>query len=255
MRLRSNLLKPKLASGEPVIGTFLEIPSPQIVELLGIAGFDFVIVDCEHGAIGLERTEDLIRAAASTSISPMVRVAACDPVLVRQPLDMGAAGIHVPQIGSHEAAVNAVRYSSFHPRGDRGMQPFVRGASYRSYPTAEYLRSANEDRVLVVHLEAAECLTDLDRILEIDGIDVVFIGPYDLSQSLGVPGEVEHSKVVEMMTQIAVRARESNRIIGTFCDTPEIAARWRDAGVQYLALSVDANLFLDGARRFLAPLR
>jgi 4-hydroxy-2-oxoheptanedioate aldolase len=253
--LRRNLLSDKYEAQGYVIGTFLEIPSPQLVELLGLAGFDFVVIDREHGAIGLERTEELIRAAASTGICPLVRVAECDPISIRQPLDMGAVGIHVPQINSAEMARLAVRSASFYPRGDRGMQPFVRGASYRSYPTAEYLQEANEDTVMVVHIEGKEGVAAFEEIAAVDGVDVAFVGPYDLSQSLGIPGMVESPLIKEKMDQVLRQAKGKQIAVGTYCDDVRKAMEWRKLGVTYLTVSVDAHIFLSAAKRIASQLK
>ncbi len=244
-----------LRSGRTLIGVFVEIPSPQVVEALGLGGFDFVIVDREHGSIDLGRTEDMIRAAAAAGVTPMVRVARCDPVDIRQPLDMGAAGVHVPQIESAEMARAAVRAAKFHPLGERGLQPFVRAASYRSYPTAEYLRRANEETAVVLHIEGTRGVAELPEILAVEGVDVVFLGPYDLSQAMGVPGEVAHPRVEEKMRVAVASARAAGKMVGTFCDDMASARRWRDAGVSYLAVGIDATILLNAARAIAGGLR
>jgi 4-hydroxy-2-oxoheptanedioate aldolase len=253
--LRANSIKAKLASQDCVFGTFCGISSPTVMEILGLAGFDFAVIDREHGTFTLGETENLIRAAASTSISPMVRVGGADPTSVRQPLDMGAAGIHVPQIESAAMAADVVRAALFHPRGERGLQPWVRNASYGVQPLAEYLADKNEDTCLVLHLEGHLALKELDAILSVDGYDVLFIGPYDLSHSLGIPGEVNHPKVRETMHRIVEETRRAGKYAGTFCATPEAALEWRAAGVNYLAVGMDANLLLTAARSLVTVLR
>ncbi len=253
--LRDNSLKRKIAEQEFVLGTFLEVPSPQLVEILGLAGFDFVVIDREHGSIDLGQTEDLIRACLSTQISPVVRVAECDPVLIRQPLDMGAAGIHVPQIGSVESAALAIRSSRFHPGGDRGLQPFVRAASYRACPTPDYLARANRDTAMIFHIEGKEGVDALDGILALDGADVAFLGPYDLSQSLGVPGQVKHPVVREKMIEVVEKGKAAGKCIGAYCDDIGTAREWRSVGVRYLAVSIDAAIFLRGAEAIVRGLR
>ena len=248
-------MKRKLAEQECVIGTFLEIPSPQLVELLGLAGFDFVIIDREHGSIDLNQTEELIRASLSTGISPLVRVAQCDPVLIRQPLDMGAVGVHVPQVGSVDSAQVAIRSSRFHPHGDRGLQPYVRAASFRAHPTAEFLRETSRDVAVIVHIEGKEGVEAIDGILALDGLDVAFIGPYDLSQSLGVPGEVKHPRVREKMVEVVAKGQAAGKCVGTYCDDSETACEWRRMGVRYLAVSIDAAIFFKAAERIVQELR
>lgn len=248
-------LRQRLRQGEFVLGTFLEIPSPALVEILGLAGFDFVIIDREHGPVDLAVTEHLIRAAQCVGISPVVRVAANDPVLVRQPLDMDAAGVQVPQIGSREEAQSVVRGTMFAPLGERGLQPFVRGARYRELPPSAFMRSANETAALVIHIEGESAARELKPILEVDRIDVIFIGPYDLSQSLGVPGQVDHPKVIEMAESIVEATRAAGKCAGIFCDSPESAAKWRQRGVGYAALSMDAMIFRNACKDLVARVK
>ncbi len=253
--LRFNSLKHKLSEQDCVFGTFCEIGSPAVIEILGLAGFDFVVIDREHAAISLPETENLIRAAAGTGISPMVRVPDTHAISVRQPLDMGAAGIHVPQIESAALATEAVRAALFHPHGERGLQPWVRNASYGAQPLDEYLQQKNAETCIVLHLEGHRALKELDAILQVDGFDVLFIGPYDLSHSLGIPGQVNHPHVYEAMMKIVESTRSAGKYAGTFCATAEAAAQWRAAGVTYLAVSMDANLLLTSARNLVTVLR
>lgn len=241
-------LRSRLHAGEFVLGTFVELPSPAVVEILGLAGFDFAIIDREHGSIDLEAAENLVRAAQCVGVAPIVRVAENHPVLVRQPLDMGAAGVQVPQVGSKESAEAVVRSAMFAPEGERGLQPFVRGASYRAVEPATFMASSNRDSVLAVHIEGESGAANLESILEVARIDVIFIGPYDLSQSLGVPGEVNHPKVEKRVAEIAALARAAGKRTGMFCDHPASVARWRAAGITYAALSIDATIFLNACR-------
>lgn len=251
--LRQTWLKPKLAEKPYVIGTFVEIPSPQVVEILGLVGFDFVVVDCEHGAIGLEKVEDMVRAGAAADVSVLVRVPQCDPVAIRLPLDMGAAGIHVPQVESLAMAQTAAESARFFPRGNRGMQPYVRAASYRTFPTADYLRQSNELVTTVVHIEGSGGVAQMNEILALDGIDVAFLGPYDLSQAFGVPGQVDDPRIADAIEQ-AVRHAGGKTVIGTYADSPESARRWIDRGVRYLTVGLDALWLRKGAEEVLRVL-
>jgi len=247
--LRAGQLGQKYEEQGFVVGTFVEVPSPQIVEILGLAGFDFVVIDREHGAIDLETTENMIRAAEATGTVPLVRVPACDAVSIRQALDMGAAGVHIPQIQSAVMAATAARAARFFPHGERGLQPFVRAASYRAYPTAEFLQRSNEATVVVLQIEGAEGVAHLGEIAEVDGIDVLFVGPYDLSQSLGTPGLVDSPLVREKMRLVIERTQAKNVTIGTYCDDVRTALEWRNLGVTYLVVGMDAYFLLSAARR------
>jgi 4-hydroxy-2-oxoheptanedioate aldolase len=254
-RLRVNSLKKKLESCDFVIGTFLQIPAPQLVELLGLAGFDFLIVDGEHGAMGSIEMENLIRAALSTEISVMVRPANCNACAISQPLDWGAAGIQAPQVDSGEMARQVVRASKYHPLGMRGLQPYVRAASYRACSTDEYLCKANAETLVVVQVEGKEGLADLESISQVEGVDVIFVGPYDLSQSLGVPGQVGHSRVRQTIADTVQLVQNAGKYFGTYCDDVETALEYRKLGVSYLSVSIETKILLAGARSMIARLR
>lgn len=232
-----------------VAGPFVEAGSPALIEILGLAGFDFVIIDCEHAALSGEAVGHLIRAAEAAAISPLVRVRHNEPAAILEALDLGAAGLHVPQISSPADALNAVRAAKFPPRGSRGFNPFVRAARYGATPVAEFRRSADEDTLLVLHIEARESLDEVDQILAVPGFDVAFLGPYDLSQSLGIPGEVTHPRVREALRAIVRAARSYGVAVGCFANNPEQARLWLAEGVSYLAYSVDSVLFLEACRK------
>lgn len=255
LRLRTNSLKRKLQDKDCVFGTFVEIPSPAIVELLGLAGFDFAVVDREHGPIDRSESEQLVRAGVSGGISVVVRVSDHSPATMAQPLDQGAAGIHVPHVTSSEMARCAVQATRYHPLGERGIQPYVRAASYRSFPTAEYLATANDETVLVAQVEGVEGIANLKSILNVEGIDVAFVGPYDLSQSLGIPGQVRHPRVKEAISEAVALARRSGKRIGTYCDDVEVANEYRKLGVSYLTVSIDAGMFLAAAQALISKLQ
>ena len=255
MRLRGNSLKEKLASQKFVVGTFLEIPSPVLVELLGLAGFDFVIVDREHGPIDRSQTENLIRAGVSTDISVIVRTSNGEATAVAQPLDWGADGIQVPQVASAEMARQVVHSSKYHPLGMRGLQPYVRAASYHSYDTAEYLAHANQESVVIAQVEGVEGIKNLDSILQVEGLDIAFVGPYDLSQALGIPAQVKDARVREAMAGAVLSARKAGKSVGTYCDDVESAQEYIALGVSYLAVSIDAYIFLSSARSIISKLR
>jgi 4-hydroxy-2-oxoheptanedioate aldolase len=244
--LKKNWLKPKLASQPYVLGTFVELPSPQIVEILGLAGFDFIVIDGEHGAIPLDKMEEMVRAAAGTGICPLVRVPQPDSVSVRLPLDLGAVGVHVPQIESTQLAETALRGARFYPQGERGMQPYVRAASYRAYPTSEYLAESNREVTTVLHIEGRGGLDAIDRILELDGVDVAFVGPYDLSQALGIPGQVDDPRIGAAIREVVQKAGD-RVVVGTYADTADRALEWIAAGVRYLTVSCDAGILRSAA--------
>jgi len=202
--MRDNLTKRALRDGEAVFGCFVRYPDPTLVEVVTYHGWDFVIFDGEHGTLEPRECENLVRSAELHDVTPIVRVPTNQPHVILRLMDTGAQGLHVPWVGDAEDAERAVRSVKYQPRGQRGLAG-VRAADYgQRGPLAEYVRRANDETLVVVHVETASAVDQVDEIAAVDGIDVVFLGPADLSQSLGVPGEVRHPLVLEHMERAAV---------------------------------------------------
>lgn len=236
--------KDKLAKGEPVYGPFMKATDAAFVECAGHAGFDFVILDMEHGPAGFSDLQNLIRGAEAAGVLPVVRTYDSSEIAIGKALDLGAKGIQVPQIRSAEEAGDVVKAAKFFPQGERGVCRFVRAARYSATPRNEYFERANE-ALVILQVEGKQVLNELDGILGVEGLDILFTGPYDLSQSLGVPGQVSHPSVIEAVKHITARAKAAGVVTGVFCDTFEAAALWRNAGIQYLSYSVDTGIYTD----------
>lgn len=247
-------LRDRLAAGETLYGPFAKTHDPFLIEILGRAGFDFVILDREHGPNGIRETLPLVLAAERSGLLPVVRVPRPEAATMQHVLDLGLAGVQVPQVQTEADARGVVEGARFHPLGERGVCRYVRAAGYGMADRAAYFRSQNEVAT-IIHIEGMEGVRNLDTILAVEGLDVIFVGPYDLSQSLGVPGEVEHPKVLEAVEDIVNRCRHAGKYVGTFVETPERAAAYRDAGVRYLAYGVDVGFFADACRATLAELK
>lgn len=238
--LRRNSARRKLQEKGFLLGAFVEIAAPEVVEILGAAGMDFAVIDQEHGALAPETVAGMIRAASSSDIAPLVRVRdnAAGPIL--EALDLGAAGLHVPQIGSRAAAAAAVRYTRYPPAGERGFNPFVRAWSFGAAPV-------EEDVLTVLHIEADRAVTSAEDIVSVPGVDVAFLGPYDLSMTLGIPGQVTDERVRAAMREVGAVVARHGVALGTYANTVEHAEIWLREGVQYLACGVDQNLLLRAA--------
>jgi 4-hydroxy-2-oxoheptanedioate aldolase len=239
-------LTERLRNGKPFLAPFSIIPSMEIVELVAAAGFDGVVLDTEHGAHGNEALAPLILAARANGIYPVVRVRSSDPGWIGASLDAGAAGIIVPQIGSAAEADRAVRAARFAPDGNRGANPFVRAAGYDG--RKEWYAQANREIAVLLMIEGASGVAALAEILETPNLDGIFIGPNDLSHSLGVPGEVAHPKVVETIEAIIAVCRAKGMSCGIFSATPDNARHWIDRGVTFVGLGVDTALVLKAMR-------
>lgn len=253
--MRHNRLKEALSSQPAAYGPFVTIASPPLVELMGYAGFDFVIIDSEHGSMGFESVENLVRAADSVGITSIVRVPKNDEAYILKALDTGAGGVMVPHIEDRGAAEEAVAASRFAPEGRRGVSPYTRAASYSHIEKEKYFRLANEEVMVVLQIEGVRGLENLDEVLGVKGIDIIFIGPYDLSQSLGVPGAIRDRRVAEAMARVVDKCRGRGVTVGTFADTPEMAREWVGRGVRFIGYSVDTGIILDKCREIVRELR
>ncbi|MCA0932501.1 aldolase [Lutimonas saemankumensis] len=243
--MKRNQLKDHLSKGKTVYGPFCKIQDATMVEIAALSGFDFIILDMEHGPFSIETVQTLIRTAEARGITPVVRVTENSETLILRTLDVGARCIQVPKISSKSDAQKVIKATKFYPQGERGMCRYVRAADYTHEDKAKYFGSANESILTIIHIEGLEGLDNLAEILEVEGIDVIFLGPYDLSQSCGVPGEVNHEKVVSKMKDAVILAQKRGKKIGTFTENVEDAEKWKQIGVQYIAYSVDVGLVLN----------
>jgi len=236
--------KKRLADGEVVFGPFMKTGDPAFVEIAGYAGFDFVILDMEHGPVSFENLQNLIRGAIIAGTVPIVRTTDSSETCVSRALDLGAMGIQIPQVQTADEAKSCVSAAKFYPSGKRGVCRFVRAAGYSTIPRDEYFASAN-NALVILQLEGKKAIQNIDEILDVEGIDIIFIGPYDLSQSMGYPGQVSHPAVIKKMRQIVDNTRKRGIVVGTFTDTMEAVKIWKEAGVQYISYSVDVGIFTE----------
>lgn len=243
-----------LVSG-PVYGTFAKTNDPFFIEIIGKSGFDFVILDCEHGPNDPRSLLPLVMAAKCAGLLPVVRLPALWAPDIQRVLDLGVTGVQIPQVNHPEDARRAVLATRFHPLGERGVCRYVRAANYSLMEKPDYFAGQNAGVALIIQIEGSQGLANLDAILEVKGPDVVFIGPYDLSQSLGVPGETQHPVVVGAVKQIVEKCKRAGVALGIFTDTVSSAHRWRDAGITFVAHSVDVGIFAQGCREAVGALR
>jgi 4-hydroxy-2-oxoheptanedioate aldolase len=254
MTMQRNI-RADLKQGHVVIGSFFRLPSPDLVEIFGEAGFDFIIIDQEHGAVTIETTSNLVRACDLIGMAAIVRIPDNLPWLIQHALDVGASGVQVPQVGTVSDAERVVRASKFAPAGIRGVCRNVRAARYSARDRFAYMEESNRDTLVVVQAESKEGVENLGGILSIPGIDVVFLGPYDLSQSLGIPGQVDHPRVRSTMEQAVKACRLAGVAAGVYADSAEAVRHWVGMGVQYVAVGVDAALIYTLTRKFVSELR
>jgi len=253
--MRENQLKRKLQRGEMVIGPFLNCSYGAYIEIVGMAGFDFAIIDMEHGPLEVQTAEELCRAGIAGGLSPIVRVRKNDAPQIQRALDIGSAGVQVPQIEVKADAEAVVRAAKYQPLGMRGLSFYTRSGDYTLNGIAGYTDYLNAEQVVIVHVEGKRGLENLDEIISVPYIDVIFLGPYDLSQSYGIPGQVNDPRVVKGMEVAVAKIRASGKFAGTFAADPATAKRWAKVGVQYMSLGVDVGIFAKACRSIVEEVR
>jgi len=254
--MKANLLqkfKEQIAL-HPVFGPFCKTSDPGIIEVLGHAGFDFIILDMEHGPNNLETIQHLIRAAEIAHIVSIVRVPAGNDEMISKVLDVGADGVQVPQVSTAEDVKRALYAAKFAPLGERGVCRYVRAAGYSSTEKNAYFNQAN-DALLIIQLEGKVALQNLDEILKVKGPDIIFVGPYDLSQSLGVTGEIEHPLVIEKTKEIVKACLDQGIAVGNFTESPPQTGFWIRQGLRYMSFSVDMGIMYNASKDLVEDLR
>ena len=244
--MRNNPVKEKILNGGNAYGVFCNLYSPMIVELVGHIGFDFALLDAEHGPVGIESCEHMIRAADSVGLPTFIRVAMNIRQNILRYLDIGAMGVMLPQINTRaeaEAVVDAVKYP---PQGKRGLGP-ARAADYGLTPSLqEYTIKANQETLVAVQIETMGAVNNLDEFLSIKDIDVFFIGPNDLSASMGYIGQPNHPEVQAMIEKLVRQIHAAGRVAGTVAYTNEALDKAKERGFQFITYGVTAMITKSG---------
>jgi 4-hydroxy-2-oxoheptanedioate aldolase len=246
-------LKTKLLTGTgPVLGSFLGLPSPPLVEMLGYAGYDFVVLDAEHGTFSPERMEECVRAADAAGIPCVARVADVEAQLILSALDLGAEGVQVPQVETAEQARAVVRFSHFPPAGNRGYGSTTRAAGYGFRPRPEVRKTALQRRVVSIQIESRPGVEQLPAILGTEGIDVVFIGTSDLSLAYGYDSPNDPA-MMPLLEKLISSIHDAGKVPGLhLSDWSKIEILQR-MGVKYFTVSAPAvikDAFADQVKDF-----
>ncbi len=252
--MKINKTKAKLKAGESVFGCFTRYPDPALNEFVALQGWDFMVLDGEHGTLEPYDVENLVRVAELRDVTPIARVPTNQPHIILRFLDTGAQGIHVPWVNSGEEAERVMQAAKYQPRGLRGLAG-IRAADYgQTVPLGEYVQEANAETLIVVHIETADAVERIDEFLAIDGLDVLFLGPTDLSQSLGIAGQRTHPDVIAAMSKVIEAAKGTGIATGTLVSTADEGLFWQEKGLHYIATSVE-SLIRSNARGFLDAMR
>lgn len=226
-------------------GLFIKCPHPEIIECLGIEKADFAVVDMEHTPVTQNNLYPLILAANLHNLDLIVRIPENKETYFKWCLDLGIKSIQIPHIQTPYDVKLAVKYSNFSPGGDRGLCRFVRAANYSSTRKEDYISESNNQNSLIFQIEGEVGVNNIDDIIEeIPNNSRLFIGPYDLSQSLGIPGQIWDKRVVDKMSEIIVKAKRNEIKVGTFTDTYEGIKYWTEQELDFIEYASDLNLFM-----------
>jgi len=247
-----NNFRKRVCAGESLVGAIVSLNSPQVAEIMADAGFDWLFVDAEHGAYGPLAVEALIQAVGN-QMPCLVRIPVHEESWIEKMLDIGASGIIAPQVNTVEQAQQVVNYAKYPPLGERGVG--VARAQRYGARFADYLEHANESLLTVIQIEHIDAVANVRELAAVGGVDALFIGPYDLSMSMGIPGQVADPKVRECIAEVLEVCREAGKIPGIFGLQSDAVRRYREQGFSLLGLGVDAVFLSSAATQALEKFR
>jgi len=243
-----NSFRQRLQAGEVLLSTLVSFPSPEVVELLSKLNFDWLFIDGEHGPFGTLEMQRMLQAA-NNNCPCLIRVPSNDLVYIKQALDIGAAGIIVPQINDAEEAQAAVLAAKYPTQGNRGVG-LARAHEY-GVSFTDYLTKADSETCVVIQAETQGAIEHIDKIVAIKGVDAILIGPYDLSANLGYTGQIDHQEVVAAISKVERACKQSNVKLGYFGVNAESVLPYKEKGFTLLTIGVDSLFVLNSAQQLL----
>lgn len=247
-------LKHRVAAGEALLGTFVNLGSSLTAEIIGLAGYDWALIDLEHGAGDEKEVLTQIQALEHTPAVPLVRIESGNRPRFHRVLDFGAAGVMVPRVDTVEQAQEAVSCLHYPPRGIRGVAQMNRACDFgKSF--AEYIKAAEEQLLCIVQIESPRAVKNAAAIAAVEGVDILFVGPVDLSYSMGIVGQFEAPQFVEALKTVSAAAKSAGKAAGILLKSPQDAPRLLDMGYTFLGCSSDGGLLRGAAQSQLEALR
>ncbi|WPJ96738.1 aldolase/citrate lyase family protein [Coraliomargarita algicola] len=237
---------------EAVFGPFSKTSDPNMIEAMGMGGMDFIILDLEHGPNDVTTLGNLVRACECSDTTAVVRCLRSDQI--GQALDLGARVVQIPHVNCAADAERAVDAARFGPMGHRGVCRYVRAAGHSSTDKHDYFHNA-ADITVIAQVEGTEGLKNLDTIIEVPGVDMIFVGVYDLSQSLGMTGQTEAPEVVAALKEVVAKCSAKHIPVGTFVESVESARKYRSMGIHYLCYSVDVGILMSACQNLTMDMR
>lgn len=246
-------LKQRLKQGETLTGCWLNLGTSITAEIVGSAGFDWVLIDLEHGAGAEKDVLQQLQALEHTSAAAIVRVESSQSQRIHRILDMGAEGIMCPRISNAAEAMDVARGLYYPPHGKRGLAKMVRATRFGK-DFNDYFKNAKDNILGIVQIETAEVLNHLEAVATIDGIDVLFIGPSDLSMELGIFGQFDHPLFRDALKATVSAAKKADKATGILLFNPDDYRMYHDLGIRFIACGSDATFVAEGARNMAAKL-
>lgn len=236
-----NHLKQRLKKGDFLLGTWCILPSASSVNVLAASGLDFVVIDMEHGPISYETAEDMVRAADVGGCTPLIRVPRNDESDILRALDIGAHGVIVPHIETVADREKAIAGIKYFPEGKRGLSPFTRAGGYDPKDTATHAERENKKTMSVLIVEGKQGVANLEKIIDDKNVDVVYFGLCDLSQALGIPGQLNNPKLKNFVEKCVQKAKKQKIAVGAFTADLKILRWFKEIGIQFITYSLDST--------------
>ena len=240
-----NHLKKRIKNKDTLIGTWSIIPSSTVMEIFALSGFDFIIIDHKHGPHNYESSENYIRAIENSNCTPLIRVSNNDPDKILRALEIGAHGIVVPNINNKLEASKAIESMKYFPEGKRGVSAYTRSTGY-SPANKKFTRNfTNNNIISMLLLESAEALKNIDEILTVKNIDIIYFGTYDLSQSLGILDDLNNKKLISAIDNVVKKIINKNITVGVLIQSKKEYLFWKKKGLKFFLYQVDCGLIKD----------
>ena len=240
--LKHNYLKEKLEQNKLTIGTWNIINSTMVVDVIASSGIDFIVIDAEHGSISYETAQTMISICESYDVTPIMRVGEINESLILRALDIGSHGVQLPNITTVNDAKQFVKYAKYPPFGERGFSPYTKAGLYDVKNGKSMPKIANNNTLLVANVEGQDGMNNLEEIVQVDGIDVVFIGLFDMSKSLGIAGDVENPKVIEKLDEAIKIIHKYGKKVGSIASNLDMLKTLKNKNIDYLTYSVDTGM-------------
>lgn len=241
----------RLRSGEVLIGTLVSLPSAEVCELLSNVGYDWLFIDAEHGAFNPQQAQGMLQAAAPTPC--VIRVPAGEAIWIKKALDIGAAGIIVPQVHTARQAKEIIKHCKYAPVGDRGIG--IGRAHKYGIEFERYLNDANKETAVILQAESKEAIDNIDEIVKLKGLDAILVGPYDLSASLGKPGKIDDPLVQSAIDKVIKSCKKAGISMGFFGVSAQAVLPYKKKGFTLLTVGVDTGFMIKSATQTLTDIK